>query len=240
MVFSSIIFVVGLQVVLLLAVFGWISPLVAGLALRRTPPPRPRPWLITSAVWGGISALTVSGLIVVVFMIQREYGSGFGADAPVIATEAYSGPTVALLVPVGMTVRMALGTAGADGEATAWNFESSGNTLAVPEGAMQIYSLTFSMQDADGVEWRLGSDWNEPSPFTPGQDTPPWMERLRAGMQVTSSPLTDDLRASLQFADGAGRLYELEAPCSKPDRAQQLAMYNAQGVEVWSGRFSFG
>lgn len=238
--FSNIVVVVGLQVVLLLAVFGWIAPLVAGLALRRTPPPRSRPWLITSAVWGGFSALIVSGLIVAALLIQREYLSDYATDAPVIATEAYSGATVALSVPDGMTVRMTLSPASEDADGKAWSFESSGNTLAVPEGPMQIHSLTFSMQDADGVEWRLRSSWNEPFPFTPGQETPPWMGRLRAGMEVTSSPLTDDLLVSLHFADAAGRPYELEAPCGQPDRAQQLAMFNALGEEVWSGRFSFG
>jgi hypothetical protein len=212
--------------------------------LRRTPPPRPRPWLITSAVWGGLSALIVVALIGIGVVIQRDVGSRFGSDrgpaASAFEAEAYSGPTVSLPVPEGMTVRMKLGPADGDEANVAWNVESDGTALAVPEGAMQIYSLTFSMKDADGVEWKLGSDWREASPFDPGRDPAPWMGRLRAGMEVTCSPLSDDLRAALKFADEAGRPYELEAPCGRADRAQQLAMFNAQGEEVWSGRFSFG
>jgi hypothetical protein len=238
---SSFIVVLGIQVALVLAVFGWIPPLAVGLVLRRTLLPRPRPWLIASAIWGGISALTVAGLVVAAVLIEREYGSGYHPpSATVFEAEDYSGPTVALSVPDGMTVRMTLGPAGGDQEDKAWSFESGGNTLTVPEGAMQIHSLTFSRKDETGVEWRLGSDWNEPTPFTPGQDTPPWTGRLRAGMQVTSSPLNDKFQASLQFADEAGRPYELESPCGKPDSAQQLAIVDAQGNEVWSGRFSFG
>jgi hypothetical protein len=240
----SIVFVVCIQAAVILALFGWITPLGIGLVLRRTPPPRPRPWLMTSAIWGGLSALIVAGMISISFIAFRNVGSRFGSNrgpaASAFEAEAYSGPTVALPVPEGMTVRMKLGPADGDEANVAWDVESDGTALAVPEGAMQMYSLSFSMKDASGVEWKLGSDWDEPAPFTPGRDTPPWMGRLRAGMEVTSSPLTDDLRASLQFADEAGRPYELDAPCGRADRAQQLAMFNAQGEEVWSGRFSFG
>jgi hypothetical protein len=240
----SIMLVVGIQLAVILTLFGWITPLGIGLVLRRTPPPRPRPWLMTSAIWGGLSLLAVVGLIAVVFGFSRhmrsEYESPDRPDATAFDAAAYSGPTVSLPVPEGMTVRMKLGPADGDEANVAWDVESSGTALAVPEGAMQMYSLSFSMKDASGVEWKLGSDWDEPAPFTPGQDTPPWMGRLRAGMEVTSSPLTHDLRASLQFADEAGRPYELDAPCGRADRAQQLAMFNAQGEEVWSGRFSFG
>jgi hypothetical protein len=240
----GIIVALGVQLIVMLALFGWITPLGIGLALRRATPPRPRPWLMTSAIWGGLSALIVVGMIIICFITFRNVGNRFGSDRGPVASafdvEAYSGPTVALPVPEGLTVRMKLGPAGGDEEKKVWNVESDGNALAVPEGAMQMYSLSFSMKDASGVEWKLGSDWDEPAPFAPGQDPPPWMGRLRAGMEVTCSPLSDDLRADLKFADEAGRPYELEAPCGRADLAQHLAMFNARGEQVWSGRFSFG
>lgn len=241
----GIIVALGVQIVVMLALFGWITPLGIGLVLRRTPPPRPRPWLITSAIWGGLSLLAVVGLIAVAFGFSRhmrsEYGSPDRPDAAAFDAAAFPGPTVSLPVPEGMTIRMDIGPAGGDDDqAQVWTIEARDGAVVVPEGAMQMYSLTFSMKDAAGVEWRLGSDWDEPAPFTPGQDTPPWMGRMRAGMEVTSSPLTDDLRASLQFADEAGRPYELDAPCGRADLAQQLAMFDARGEQVWSGRFSFG
>ena len=243
MVYWSFMLSIAIGLTAVFVLFGWLSPLIAGLALRRTPPPSPRPWLVTSAIWGGISAIIITGLIFWGVSLYRGFDSDFSynlPDATEFDVKAYSGPTVALAVPEGMTVRMTLGPAGRQGEQQAWDFESDGAILHVPSGKMQIYALHFSMYDAAGVEWRLGSSWRVPLPFDASEDTAPWMGPLRAGVQVTSSPLNDDLRAALQFADAAGRPYALDAPCGGPDSAQNLAITNAQGEELWSGRFSFG
>jgi hypothetical protein len=106
---------------------------------------------------------------------------------------------------------------------------------------MQHYQLVFSRRADDGVEWRLGSArWSAPAPFEPGRDPSPWTGRIRAGLEVTHSSLGDTLNAKLQFADDAGRLYELESPCGAPEHAQSLELLDERGERVWIGRFSFG
>ena len=231
---------IGIMMLIWMLLFGWIAPLTTGLALRRDSPRRSKPWLMTAAIWGGISVLLVAGLLTFAFIQESVSGvrSRVRAEARAFDAQAHPGPTVALPVPDGMRGSMTVRAEAPD--SPVWTVESESGALRVPEGAMRIHEMSVARTGEDGVEWRLASGWYEPVEWDPRRDALPWMGVFRVGMEVTMSPFSDEVRADLQFADAAGRLYELESPCGRPETAQGLELIDGRGETVWSGRFSFG
>ncbi|MBP7275771.1 MAG: hypothetical protein KBA51_06175 [Kiritimatiellae bacterium] len=232
------IFAFGIVFLFGMLIFGWIVPLTTGLALRRDPPRRARPWLMTAAIWGGVSALLVTGFIVFVVLSIGRSMIPDRLDAEHFDTRAYTGATTSLPVPEGMTVRLVAGTESE--ESPTWVFESEPGVLTVPEGKLILHEVSLKRTDEDGVVWHLESGWYGTMELDPRRDPLPWADVFRVGMEVTMSPFSDEIQAELQFADVSGRLYDLKSPCGSPDTAQGLELIDGRGETVWTGRFSFG
>lgn len=225
--------------VALVAVAGWIVPLILGIVGRRRQWPSAKAWQIVAIVWGvGVALLAcgVGALIFISYQVHSSYEDQAG-DAPSFDPAAYAGQTGALRLASSGAVECVF----QDAADKSYRCVSSNGSLAVPAGSLTLRGCEATATDANGKSWTASFRYGNETALTVGTDAvqsvsfgPPFL----LAAQVEYAPVSSKISLAPVCADRAGNIYRINSGSSATVPSFQLL--DAGQHVVWSGKFEAG
>jgi hypothetical protein len=232
-----------IAVMLLFVGFGWIIPLVIGMAWRRKNRPGARGWMIASFIWAGVGlalAAGIGGLVLVVKRNVSNYAMG-GDDSkiPVFAANAYKGETATLRAQFSGESSFTA-SCGKQGNL---KFSSTNGSFTVPAGSVMIHSYTAVAKDSAGRKWTahttLAFNTNAVDAASGAVRDINLGPPFKASVNMSWSAASDKISMEPVYVDRDGNECELasEPRTASPPHFQFL---DSSNNVVWSGAFQYG
>jgi len=236
---------IGMLLIWLAGLLGWIVPLVIGLGWRRRNVPGFQAWTRFAAIWGGTALVLAAGIgvMLAVSLSGNRHGSYSPDKTSEFSAATFKGPTGNLKIPFSgeMHLKAECSTLGV------MDFSTSNSTFVVPAGRITVKSLEVTARDKQNRKWMAQGNW-----FYSGEHKTNVVEvpaggikelamgpPFRASIQVTYSPVSDSFRMKPLYSDSLGYNYKV---CSddRKGTVPGFELLDSENKLVMSGKFEFG